>query len=73
MSSRENEVKVKTSTKIKNYFRGVKAELKKVSWPTKKELLNYTVVVIITCAIMTLIVWGLDVLFQQLINLIVQY
>ena len=27
------------------FFRGVKAELKKVDWPTKKELINYTIVV----------------------------
>ena len=27
------------------FFRGVKAELKKVVWPTKKELINYTIVV----------------------------
>ena len=25
------------------FFRGVKAELKKVVWPTKKELINYTI------------------------------
>ena len=27
------------------FFRGVKAELKKVVWPTRKELINYTIVV----------------------------
>ena len=25
------------------FFRGVKAELKKVVWPTKKELINYSI------------------------------
>ena len=29
------------------FFRGVKAELKKVVWPTKKELINYTIVVLL--------------------------
>ena len=27
------------------FFRGVKAELKKVVWPTKKEIINKTIVV----------------------------
>ena len=30
------------------FFRGVKAELKKVVWPTKKELINYTIVVFLS-------------------------
>ena len=71
MSSRDNETKVKTTTKIKNYFKGVKAELKKVNWPSKKELTNYTVVVLATCTVMTIVIWGLDLIFENVIKLIV--
>lgn len=71
MSSRDNEIKVKASTKIKNYFKGVKAELKKVNWPNRKELTNYTIVVVVTCVIMTIVIWGLDLLFESVIKLIV--
>ena len=71
MSSRDNETKVKTTTKIKNYFKGVKAELKKVNWPSKKELTNYTVVVLATCTVMTIVIWGLDLVFENVIKLIV--
>lgn len=71
MSSRDNVTKVKTSTKIKNYFKAVKAEIKKVNWPNKKELTNYTIVVLATCVALTIVVWGLDLLFQKLIGLIV--
>ncbi|MEK7213351.1 MAG: preprotein translocase subunit SecE [Patescibacteria group bacterium] len=31
---------------IKNYFVGAWAEMKKVSWPTKKQTFNYSVLVI---------------------------
>lgn len=72
MSSRNNVTKVKTTTKIKNYFKGVRAELKKVNWPSKKELKNYTIVVLVTCLIMTVVIWGLDLLFKQMMNFIVK-
>ena len=42
------------------YFRGIKTEMKKVVWPTKKELGSFTVVVIATCLIFALAFWGLD-------------
>lgn len=32
---------------IKNYFIGSYAEMKKVTWPTKKETYNYTLLVIV--------------------------
>ncbi len=32
--------------KIMKYFQESKAELKKVAWPTKKEITNYTLLVI---------------------------
>ena len=71
MSSRDNENKVEATTKMKNYFKGVKSEIKKVNWPSKKELTNYTVVVLATCTVMTLVIWGLDLVFETVIKLIV--
>ncbi len=70
MSNRENE-KPKFTARVSNYFKGVRAELKKVNWPTKKELTNYTVVVLATTFAMTLVIWGLDIIFQNLVKLIV--
>jgi preprotein translocase subunit SecE len=70
MSNRENE-KPKFTARVSNYFKGVKSELKKVNWPTKKELTNYTVVVLATTFAMTLVIWGLDLIFQNLVSLIV--
>ena len=42
------------------YLKGVKLELKKVIWPTKKETTSYTAVVIVTCAIFALGFWLID-------------
>lgn len=46
--------------KFKEYFRGVKLEMKKVVWPTRSELGSFTVVVLATCAAFALLFWGID-------------
>ncbi|MEE0742568.1 MAG: preprotein translocase subunit SecE [Emergencia sp.] len=47
-------------TSAKEYFRGIKMEMSKVVWPTKKELGSFTVVVIATCAVFALGFWLID-------------
>ncbi len=42
------------------YFKGVRTEIKKVVWPTKKELVSYTAVVVMTCAVFALGFWLVD-------------
>ena len=53
-----NEAKKKFS--FKEYFKSVKVEMKKVVWPTKKELGSFTAVVLVTCAFFALAFWGID-------------
>jgi len=47
------------------FIRQVIAELRKVIWPTRKELIAYTVVVIVFVGIMAAIVAGYDYVFTQ--------
>jgi preprotein translocase SecE subunit len=44
----------------------MKAELKKVSWPTFKQLVNSTVAVLTICITIAVIVFVLDVIFETL-------
>jgi len=46
------------SGKLKAYFKGVKSEMKKVTWPGRKALINHTVIVILISVIIALIVFG---------------
>ncbi|WP_250028665.1 preprotein translocase subunit SecE [Paractinoplanes maris] len=46
--------------RIGGFFREVVSELRKVIWPTRKELLTYTTIVIIFVAVVTTIVGFLD-------------
>ncbi|HNZ82859.1 MAG TPA: preprotein translocase subunit SecE [Sedimentibacter sp.] len=70
MSNRDNE-KPKFLTRVKNYFKGVRSEMKKVNWPTRKELQNYTIVVLATTFALTVVIWGLDLIFRGLLTVIV--
>ena len=56
----KNENKVK-----KHFFKDFKAELKKVIWPTPKQLVNNTVAVITIVLITAAIVFVLDVIFDM--------
>jgi preprotein translocase subunit SecE len=47
------------------FLREVVAELRKVIWPGRKELITYTTVVIIFVAVMVALVAGLDILFAK--------
>ena len=51
-------------------FKNMFHELKKVSWPSKKDLINYSVVVFVFMIIMGVIIGLFDVGAGALINLI---
>ena len=58
----------KKKTSVKDYFKGIRIEMKKVVWPTKKELGSYTAVVILTCAVFALAFWAIDSGFLALLK-----
>ncbi len=53
--------------KIREFLTEVTVELKKSSWPTRRELVDSTVVVIITLLILGAFVAGADFLFAQIV------
>lgn len=46
--------------KTKQFFIDVNKEMRKVSWPTRDQLRESTIVVIVTCLIITVIVFVID-------------
>ena len=61
----KKEQKENTKNK-KSFFKGFKAELKKVSWPTPKQLVNNTLAVISIVLLSAFIVFALDVVFETI-------
>lgn len=51
-------------------FREIKAELKKVIWPNRTQLINNTVTVLLFCLIVGGIIWVADFGFTKLAELI---
>ena len=56
----------KNKKEKKSFFKDFKAELKKVIWPTPKQLVNNTVAVITIVLITAVIVFVLDLAFEKL-------
>ncbi|MER2059194.1 MAG: preprotein translocase subunit SecE [Niallia sp.] len=54
------------------YFREVGRELRKVSWPKKKELTNYTLTVLITVVFFAIFFAVVDLGISELIRLILE-
>ncbi len=54
------------------YFQEARAELSRVSWPTRTQVLEGTQVVLVFIVVLTLAIFGIDTVFRQLLNLVVQ-
>ncbi|SHJ38179.1 preprotein translocase subunit SecE [Lutispora thermophila] len=54
---------------FKRYFKETKAELKKVSWPSRKEVLQHTEVVLISIIIIGLALWLVDLAFGKVLSI----
>lgn len=51
---------VKERTGPRQFFSEVRGELRKVAWPTRHEVVNSTIVVLICIVVMTALIFGFD-------------
>ncbi len=56
--------------KVKTFFREVKAEMKKVSWPQRRDVAGTTLVTIVATLILALYLYIADILFTFLVKYI---
>ena len=54
--------------KIKIFFEDVVKEMKKVTWPTKAELMESTKIVIVVCLILAGFAYVIDLLISQVMQ-----
>ena len=66
-SRRPSEADKRKKTGVRQFLKEVRQELKKVLWPTRKELITYTIVVLVTVVVLTTYVFGLDVVFSRFV------
>ncbi len=55
----------KERTKPGQFFKEVVAELKKVAWPTRSEVVAYSIVVLVSSIVVAAIIFGMDYVFTQ--------
>ena len=65
--------KIKGSNRVAKWFREMRSELKKVVWPTPKQIVNNTFVAltVMTCA--AILIWALDLVSGEIFVAIVTY
>ena len=56
--------------KIVNFFKDVKLEMLKVSWSTRNELIDSTIVVLVSLAILSIFIGICDVVLSTIVNVI---
>ena len=68
------EATAKKEGKVKSYFKGVRNELKKVTWPSKKDLYKYTLVVLVMCALFAIFFYLVDtgclLVLEKVLNIV---
>ena len=54
--------------KLTRFLREVRSELKKISWPSKKELTANTIVVLVSVFLAATVIWIIDGFFAQILK-----
>jgi preprotein translocase subunit SecE len=67
--SRSTTTKPKTENALVRYFKDTRAEVAKVTWPTREEGLRLTWVVLVVTTISAIVLFGVDSLFGLIIAL----
>lgn len=58
--------------RIRNYLRGVRAEFRKISWPSRAEVISLTILVLAMVIVLTIYVGALDALFSRLLQYLIR-
>jgi preprotein translocase subunit SecE len=56
---------------VSQFLTEVRAEMKKVTWPTRDDVVSYTIVVMVTVVLMGGLVYFADILFTKLVDLVI--
>ena len=53
---------------VRKFFKEIIGELKKVTWPTKKEVVQNTISVVLFCLIVGVVIWASDFLLSTVLQ-----
>lgn len=64
-ATRSTSVATAERTKPAAFLKDVRAELRRVAWPTRTEVIHYSLVVLFTLAILLVVIFALDFVFAK--------
>lgn len=53
--------------RLGGYLHEVRQELRKVTWPTREQMIAFTTVTLVTCVVLTGVVFGIDVAMKEFV------
>ena len=69
-ASKSEKKKPRRKNRVAKYFREMRSELKKVVWPTPKQIVNNTIVALVIMAASAVVIWGIDYVGAQIFQAI---
>jgi preprotein translocase subunit SecE len=54
------------------YLKGVRAEIARVTWPTRNEIISLTALILLLVVVVTLYIWGVDGIIGTLLRLFIR-
>ena len=66
--AKKENIFVRAAKRIGRWFREMKSELKKVVWPTKSQMINNTVIVLVCTLIVGICIWVFDAVGGVVVN-----
>jgi preprotein translocase subunit SecE len=57
--------------RVAKWWREMKSELKKVVWPTKKQIVNNTIVALVVMIVAAIVIWGFDQIAKLIIEALI--
>ena len=64
------EIGIASKEPLSEYFQGVKAEFKKIQWPTQEQVQNEFIAVVVIVAIISAIVYFIDLGLDKVLTMI---
>ena len=68
---KEDVKKLSFFKKVAKWWREMKSELKKVVWPSPKQIANNTFAALVVMAISAIVIWGFDEIAQLIVKAVI--
>ena len=69
---KEDVKKLSFGKRVAKWWREMKSELKKVVWPSSKQIVNNTVVALVSIIVSAIVIWGFDEIAQLIVQAVLK-